>query len=144
MIRKNSGYIGWSKSKRAAEAEAEGKLPLSRAISAVASSAGVTRRQARAALLAVGPCEWHHTSGWARKTDYYSIATAVRYLRLAPVAAALDALGDWRGRVSQVLLAVQTLGLHERLAAATAIFSEIAAASGYHVNEVEDAYYYLG
>lgn len=76
-----AGYCGWSKSNNAVAAEHEGKLPLSRAVAVVAREAGCTRKQARAALEAVGPCEWHHTSKKYNPTDYYEVAEAVDRLR---------------------------------------------------------------
>ena len=75
------GYCGFSRSVRAVEAESDGKLPLTRAIAALAEEAGITRRAARAALLAAGPCEWHHTSSHANRTDYFDVAEIAAGLR---------------------------------------------------------------
>lgn len=79
---KPASYIFEQKgrSRNAELAEAEGKLPLSRAIPAVAAIGKVTRNDARIALECTGPCEWHHTGLYARRTDYYSIDAALRYL----------------------------------------------------------------
>ncbi len=77
-----SGYCGSSRSTRAAEAERNGKLPLSRAIKAFAGKAGITHKRAREALLAVGSCEWHHVSKYANPVDYYSLTAAIRWLEL--------------------------------------------------------------
>jgi len=60
-----SGYDGFSKSNRAVQAEVDGKLPLSRAMKAVAAQAAVSQKEAREALVEIGPCEWHHTSKYA-------------------------------------------------------------------------------
>lgn len=98
-------YIDHSKSTRAAEAEREGKLPLSRAIAKVAKTAECTRREARQALAEAGPCEWHHTSSRYNRIDYYDWRPVARKLRhrgdaaqVAPyfhrIDAALTAAGD--------------------------------------------------
>jgi hypothetical protein len=71
------GYSGFSRSERAVEAEAEGKLPLSRAVPEVARQAGVSRKAARLMLNDIGPCEWHHTSKYANATDFYDVDEAV-------------------------------------------------------------------
>jgi len=64
----------------AQNAEADGKLPLTRAIPVVARRAGVAQAQAREALKATWAGEWHHTGNRARKTDYYDVDAAVRRL----------------------------------------------------------------
>lgn len=84
-----AGYSGYSKSNNAVEAERGGKLPLTRAITRLSHLAGCTRREARAALEAVGPCEWHHTSKFFNATDYYDVAEALEHIRFAG-----DPLGD--------------------------------------------------
>lgn len=66
----NSGYIGWSKSRRAGEAEDNGLLPLSH----IGGGAYV-----KAAAKLLGAAEWHHTSKFFNRTDYYD-ARAVRAL----------------------------------------------------------------
>jgi hypothetical protein len=58
----NRGYVGWSRSRRAAEAEDNGKLPLSR----IGSGAFV-----KAAAKIAGVAERHHTSKYCNLTDYY-------------------------------------------------------------------------
>lgn len=77
-----SGYIGSSKSVRAIEAEAEGKLPLSHAIPTLAKALGITRKATRDLLLKVGSCEVHHTSKYANLTDYYDLEDAAREFQL--------------------------------------------------------------
>ena len=85
---------GYSKSLNAEVAESEGRLPMTRAIPVVAERAGVTRREARAALVATHDGEWHHTGTYStrggrlrgRRTDYYDVQAAVAYL--SPGAAA--------------------------------------------------------
>lgn len=96
----NSGYVGWSRSVRATEAEAEGKLPLTRAIPAVSSIAGCTRNEARAALVAMGPCEWHHTSKKFNRTDFYNVGAACLKIAIDQHIAAMP--GDWRERMAAV------------------------------------------
>ena len=60
----NSGYIGWSKSRRAYEAEDAGLLPLSRIGRGPWNSA---------AAQIVGAAEWHHTSKFCNKTEYFDV-----------------------------------------------------------------------
>lgn len=74
----NRGYVGWSRSVRAAQAERDGKLPLSRAVDAVAEHANVTKKKAREILKELGSCEWHHTSKFFNRTEYYDVNAAVR------------------------------------------------------------------
>jgi hypothetical protein len=83
--REMSGYDGYSKSNNAVAAESAGRYPLSHAIKAVAIEIGVTRSVARDALEAVSPCEWHHSSKLYNEVLYYSVGTAVRYIRLTSV-----------------------------------------------------------
>jgi len=64
----------------AQNAEADGKLPLTRAIPVVARRAGCTQAEAREALKATWSGEWHHTGNRARSTDYYDVDAAVRHL----------------------------------------------------------------
>lgn len=65
----NSGYCGWSRSKRASAAEREGKRPLSRFVQLIRPEfPGVTAADVRAVIQ---PCEWHHTSKMVNPTDYY-------------------------------------------------------------------------
>jgi hypothetical protein len=80
----NSGYVGWSRSRNAALAEREGRLPLTRAVAYLAAEAGIRRADARALLLAEGPCEWHHTSKKFNRTDYYDAAGLAERVRAAP------------------------------------------------------------
>ena len=69
-----SGYAGASRSVRAVQAEAEGKLPLTR----LCRMYGYSSRKAKAVL---DPCEAHHTSKYANLTDYYCAARALRFRR---------------------------------------------------------------
>jgi hypothetical protein len=88
------GYSGFSRSARAVEAEREGKLPMSRAIPVTARLASCSRTEARRALEAVGPREWHHTSKYANATDYYMPEVAAHWLYAEKLLAAVD----WRDR----------------------------------------------
>lgn len=83
-----SGYCGQSRSIRAAIAEDEGKLPLTRAVKELARLAGVTQKTARTVLLEIGPCEWHHTGKYASATDYYDVYDAID--RLDPLYEEID------------------------------------------------------
>jgi hypothetical protein len=91
-MNKNSGYIGWSRSRRAAEAEDRGLLPLSRLGRGLFT---------RAAAEFLGPTERHHTSKYCNLTDFYDVRS-VRALAAQMKAtgltaeAALDALIEKR------------------------------------------------
>lgn len=135
----NSGYCGWSKSWRAVEAEADGKLPLTRAIEAVAKRAGCTKKAAREALKAVGPCEWHHTSKHFNRTDFYDCRAAARYLALANERAGMERFAGDRVISDAVLRGGNTIegGRREIDAAAT----ELAAWIGTDAATILEIYY---
>ena len=95
-----AGYDGYSKSNNALAAESEGKLPLTRAIPEVRSATGCAAKEARAALLANGPVEWHHTSKQYNRTNYYDVGAAVRRINAAPMLAALPQ--DWLARMKTI------------------------------------------
>lgn len=63
----NSGYVGWSRSRRAAEAESNGILPATRAAKAHGFKSAAALRQC------VSRAEWHHTSKYCNPTDYYNV-----------------------------------------------------------------------
>lgn len=69
------------RSSNANEAEDQGRLPLTLAIPIVAYHAKCTQQEAKAALRKTHEGEWHHTGVVSRRTNYYSIARAVAYLR---------------------------------------------------------------
>jgi len=133
-----AGYIGYSRSVRAGIAEAEGKLPLSRAIPAVARAADCTRAAARAALEAAGPCEWHHASKEFNRVNFYDVAAVARRLRAGPVIARLEGL-DFRGRLDPAMRAEMLL--EKRLAARDGIVAALAAEAGTTADVVIAAYY---
>lgn len=62
-----AGYSGYSKSINALEAEDDGLFPAS----ICAKKLGVSTAAIKEILR---PSEWHHTSGWFNKTDYYDIS----------------------------------------------------------------------
>lgn len=61
-----AGYSDFSKSNNAVFAEREGRFPLSRA-------AKLTKVPAELVKKYVSTGEWHHTSGWYNRVDYYSL-----------------------------------------------------------------------
>lgn len=72
-----AGYNGFSKSNNAVNAEAGGLYPLTQAArELVKLNPSLKLWQARAILKLYGPSEWHHTSGWYNKTDYYNTEAA--------------------------------------------------------------------
>jgi len=129
---------GEGRSLAARDAERNGQLPLTRAIPVVAAKAGVSRRRAREALLAVGPVAWHHTGKYARETDYYAVDHALNWLAVRPLFSRLPA--DWE---DQIEAAIRSGGddLTARHAAIEAVTGRLAAAVG-STAEVITAIYY--
>jgi hypothetical protein len=78
----NSGYIGFSMSRRAGEAYDNGLAPLSKI---------GTGPYVRAAAQIIGPAEWHHTSKFCNRTDFYDARAVLA------VAAQLKAAKDKTG-----------------------------------------------
>lgn len=70
-------------SRNAVAAYQEGKVPISRVTRALLDDFGInlTVKAAREALLAAGPCEWHHSSKHANKTDFYDLNALVENLK---------------------------------------------------------------
>lgn len=62
-----AGYNGFSKSNNAIAAEREGRFPLSRAAKQAGVPAELIKRFVRAG-------EWHHSSSWYNRVDYYDVA----------------------------------------------------------------------
>lgn len=60
------GYVGYSKSRRAADAEEENRFPSSIAAKKLGVSSTVLKD-------VLEPSEWHHTSSYYNPTDYYDI-----------------------------------------------------------------------
>lgn len=89
----NSGYVNYSKSKRAVEAEANGLRNKSQMDASFAKEVNdliqqvvpgakrVTLKQIKRALDEIEPDEWHHTSMYGNRTNYYSAETIAEYLR---------------------------------------------------------------
>jgi|GEM_PF-7071033 len=79
---------GDGRSLNARDAEANDRMPLTRATAAVraemaARGRKITVAQAREALRATWGGEWHHVGKYAAECAYYEVAEAVRHLRLA-------------------------------------------------------------
>jgi len=64
-----AGYSGYSKSNNAIAAEQEGLFPAS----VLARKLRVSTEAIKSILV---PEEWHHTSSWYNRTDYYSLEEA--------------------------------------------------------------------
>lgn len=85
----NSGYVGYSKSVRAVDAEGRGLRSKSQMDSSFADEVNellpenekVTLKQIKSALSSIRADEWHHTSMYGNKTDYYSAETIADYFR---------------------------------------------------------------
>ena len=104
----NSGYENYSKSKRAVQAEAEGKRSISHfdhafveqvnAILATVGAEPLTIAKAKRIAENTQADEWHHTSMYGNKTFYYSpetIAVAAMTDEQQALHAGLD-LDEWR------------------------------------------------
>lgn len=59
-----AGYNGYSKSNNAVDAEQDNRYPAS----VLAKKLKVSTAAVKACL---SPCEWHHSSSWYNKVDYY-------------------------------------------------------------------------
>lgn len=89
----NSGYVGYSKSKRAVAAEERGLRSKSQMnkdfaneVNAIIIENGgtpVTLKAIKNALPSIIADEWHHTSMYGNKTDYYSAATIAKFFNSA-------------------------------------------------------------
>jgi len=95
----NHGYVGYSKSVRAREAEREYLFPLTIAVKIVAALAGCTQKVARETLLKRGSDEWHHTSKFFNRTEYYDVRASARFLLMRDPSAALHAI-DFERRLN--------------------------------------------
>ena len=62
-----AGYSGFSKSNNALDAEDEGLMTATAAAKALGVSAAAIKE-------ILYPSEWHHTSGWYNRTNYYNIS----------------------------------------------------------------------
>ena len=81
----NSGYVGYSKSKRAVQAEEEGKRsvsnfdrPFVESVNEILQSVGaegITIAESKRLAKKTRADEWHHTSMYGNKTNYYSPET---------------------------------------------------------------------
>lgn len=81
MIEARYYLNGHNRSMEAEKAEADGKLPLTRAIPMLARQIGVTQRHARTILTEWGPCATYHTGKYARTTAYYDVALLAQIYR---------------------------------------------------------------
>lgn len=59
-----TGYADYSKSNNAVAAESEGRFPLTKAAKLAGVPAALVKNH-------VKPREWHHTSGWFNRTNYF-------------------------------------------------------------------------
>lgn len=99
----NSGYVGYSKSKRAVDAENRGLRSKSQMDSDFLNDVNelivayggnpVSLAQIKRNLKDIARDEWHHTSKYGNKTDYYSAKTIASYFCPAIVDAEITA---WR------------------------------------------------
>jgi len=75
----NSGYSGYSKSNRAVNAEEEGRFPLTKACRVLKSKLikeldiKITLKEAKKILKENWDGEWHHSSKYCNKVNYYDV-----------------------------------------------------------------------
>ena len=138
-----SGYAGYSKSNNAIAAEESGMLPLTRATRAVACQAGCTQKVARAALLAIGSSEWHHTSKHFNPTDYYDVDQAVEGIGATEISNHITyASESWRDQIDAAIRA-GGVSMDDRHANIQTVATAISAAcENISPEEVIAAYYY--
>ena len=74
-------YMNHSKSRHVKEAESEGKLPMSRAITVITTETPLSRSQARNVLEQVGTSEWHYTGRGSKKANYYDVGLVLTKIR---------------------------------------------------------------
>jgi len=130
---------GEGRSINARIAEGEGKMPLTRATAALAKLAKITRKEAKAALLKIGPCEWHHVGKYAAETDYYDVYVVADFIEHKPKLDLLPA--DWQEQISDAFAHIQ--GTPAGAAARDAMCEKFAAVSGLSTNLIKDYYYTL-
>ncbi len=104
----NSGYYGYSKSVRAVEAEESGKRSISNFDNEFVSKVNdilqsveaetISIAQAKRLAKEVTPDEWHHTSMYGNKTNYYSPETIARAAMTDEQRARFDAAEEERER----------------------------------------------
>ena len=70
-MHKNSGYIGFSRSVRSQRAIDEGKRTATDFAQWVRQFARFKGCTAKDVSIALSPCEWHHTSKFCNRTNYY-------------------------------------------------------------------------
>jgi hypothetical protein len=138
----NRGYVGYSRSKRAAEAESEGKLPLTHAVKSLSEEAGITRKEAREILETLGPCEWHHTSCKFNRTNFYDVDHAVKVACGTKLLARLPAGTADRMDESRREEGRPPESFGERLARIDREDQALADDLGVDKGELKDAYYY--
>ena len=112
---------GLGSSPAAYRAEVNGRLPLSRAIPAVAHFARCSRKIAKAALLESFDGEWHHTSKYANATKFFSVKSALKFIGLGRIEARLPE--KWQ---EQLMPAFQISDCAERVTALKLIWVKLA------------------
>lgn len=135
-----AGYDGYSKSNNAIDAEAAGKFPMTTAIREVRNQTGCTVKTAREALIAEGPCEWHHTSRKYNKTNYYDTGEAVKRIHLSQAAASWPA--DWLDYITDQWPSSDT-PVNQRIIQADALLRRVANEFGTTYETLSDACYTL-
>lgn len=134
----NSGYVGYSKSVRAVEAESSDKFPLTKAAREVASYCKITIKKARELCELVGPCEYHHTSRFFNATNYYDVADITAQFDLAVIAKQLPV--DFSERISEAIS--KGADMAERHSLREQVEAKLASETGVSVSDINEAYYH--
>ena len=149
----NSGYVGYSKSRRAVDAENRGlrsKSGMDKAfaekVNSIIEERGgkrVSLAQIKKATDEVKADEWHHTSMYGNRTNYYSAETLADYFIEDPEIAAIEkAFNAVRERY---YTAERVLGNYIRdNIANTVVDTEIGEQKGYRTNSGHVAYVDVG
>lgn len=93
-----AGYAGFSKSNNAINAENEGRFPLSIAKKMLSTQAKITQKVAEIALKATHSGEWHHTSKFYNRVNYYDIEIALKYIEAQKILATFP--NNWKDELN--------------------------------------------
>ncbi len=139
-----AGYAGYSKSNNAVAAEKEGRFPLTAATNMLAEETGMKRADAKALLLKLHTGEYHHSSKFYNRVQYYDVAEAAAHYRLSVFAASLPE--GWRQAVDAPRRGVEgdQRTLAQRSADIAASDAAYAAELGVDTEMLVNAYYEIG
>lgn len=117
----NSGYVGYSKSRRAVEAESRGLANKSQMDSEFAQSVNeillsrnpkhrkISLSEIKKSLDKINADEWHHTSKYGNRTNYYSVETIAEFF-YEPTETEIKAERDKADKKSKIEAEYKKLG----------------------------------